>query len=159
MEKRTVVGLPLSIFTDSVMGLSFVKLLTNQQLEVIKIPKHIDQFNQNYLLKSVHLIEVELVKTRKNWILKEIIFFETLFNLQKYEDFLKHKEIISILLAYIKEDQMVEILPFLVSSFMKKQVEKIDFAKFEQELLVKLGFAKENDTRTIFQIKDEGGIG
>jgi len=158
MEMREIKGLPLSCFTDSLMGISYVKILTERSLEAVKLPKGVDLFKQGYLLQSMHLLEIELIKTRKNWILREITNFAPLFQLHEYKDFLKHKEIISMLLTYIKEDQEVNVLHYLVQTFYQKNMAEVELEKFESGLLNLLGFAKKNDARSVAQIRQEGDI-
>jgi len=158
METRTIIGLPIWIFTDSIMKISFVNILTSTHIEVVKIAKHIDEYKHADLLKGVHIIEIDIIKTKKNWILKDIVQTQKLFQLQKYDDFMKHRDIMHMLKAYTTQEQEVTVLPFLIQKIAHHPLSSLNMKDFESELLGKLGFADKNDSRSISRIKDDSGI-
>lgn len=143
MEIKEITGIPLQIFTDEIFNVSYLRFLTTEKLKVIKLPTNIQNYKLRHLINSNHLLDVELVKTKKNWILKSINSHKKLCQLEEYNDYLKHSEITNLLIKYIKEEQHVDILEFLIHSFENK-FESHTLAEFESLILSKLGFAGEH---------------
>ncbi len=139
MEIRQVHGLPLKIYTDSAAGFSYLTFLSSQKIEKIRLPREFSQFKQNYLLSPNYILDLEIIKTKKNWVLKDVINSSQVVSLKCWDDYLKHSEQTSILLEFLREEQEVDILVWLKSIWSDKfGGSNIDFRK---ELEVKLGFA------------------
>jgi len=158
MQTRTIIGLPISIFSDSVMKISFITVLTATHVEVVKISKDIHNYRHADTLKGVYIVELDLVKTRKHWIIQDIVHSQKLFLLEKYADFIHHKDILQMLKKYTTQEQEITVLGFLISTLAHTPLSSIDMNQFESQLLTKLGFAEDNDTRSVAKIKDDGHI-
>jgi hypothetical protein len=139
MEIRQVHGLPLKIYTDTVAGFSYLTFLSNYKIEKIRLPKEFSQYKQNYLLSPNYILDLEIIKTKKNWVLKDVISSSQIINLQSWDDYLKHSEQTSILLEFLREEQEVDILIWLKNIWSQKLYKnQLDFRK---ELESRLGFA------------------
>lgn len=139
MEIRQVHGLPLKIYTDSMAGFSYLTFLSQHKIEKIRLPKEFSQFKQNYLLSSNYILDLEIIKTKKNWVLKDVLASKQIINLKSWDDYLKHSEQTSILLEFLREEQEVDILLWLKNIWSEKlSKNQLDFRK---ELEIKLGFA------------------
>jgi hypothetical protein len=138
MELREIWGIPLKIFTDEVLKFSYVRILTNSSLESVKISSEISTFKFSYILNPSYLVKMELVKTRKNWILKNVLEFKHISSPQVYTDYLKQAEISKLLIKNIHEDQEVAVLDFVSTSL--ENINKLDLVEFEKTLMQKLGF-------------------
>lgn len=139
MEVRCIHGLPLKIYTDSAAGFSYLTFLSSDKVESIRLPVEISLFKQNYLLSPNYMLDLELIKTKKNWVLKDILSSNLILDLKSWNDYLKHSEQTSILLEFLRQEQEVDILPWL-KNFWTDQNHKT-LQEFRKELEVKLGFA------------------
>lgn len=139
MEIRQIQGLTLKIYTDTMAGFSYLTFLSEERMEKIRLPVEISKFKQNYLLTSNYLLDIEVIKTKKNWVLKDILKSNKIVDLTIWPEFLKHTEQVNILLEFLREEQEVNILPWLKESLVLKQ--DTDITSFRKELEVRLGFA------------------
>jgi hypothetical protein len=139
MEIRQIQGLTLKIYTDTMAGFSYLTFLSNERLEKIRLPVEFSKFKQNYLLTSNYLLDIEIIKTKKNWVLKDIFKSQEILRLQAWSDFLKHSEQTNILLEFLREEQEVDILPWLKQFWSQKA--ELDSIIFKKELEIRLGFA------------------
>lgn len=139
METRQIHGLPLKIYTDSVASFSYLTFLSQTKLEKIRLPTEFSSFKQNYLLSPNYVLDLEIIKTKKNWVLKDILLSKQIVSLQVWSDYLKHSEQVSILLEFLREEVETDILPWLEAMWIEKNVKEVQ--DFRKELEVKLGFA------------------
>lgn len=138
MELREIKGIVLRTYSDELFKFTYIKFLTDSTLENIKIPTQIDNFKLNHVLSPNFLLEIEIVKTRKNWILKNILEYTRICDPKRYIDFIKQSEMAKLTLANIEEEQEVEILDFVIESI--KNIESLDLKDYEKKLLTRLGF-------------------
>jgi hypothetical protein len=140
MENKSLRGIPLKIITEEIMKVSYVKILTDEGVETFKIPTHVQNYRLRHLLNPNFIISFEVVKTRKNWILKHIHNYQDIFQKAKYnyQDYLTISEIAKIILIYSKEDQKTGLLRFIENYLETK--DNIDLLNFEVLVLEFLGF-------------------
>lgn len=138
MELREIKGIVLRTYSDELFKFTYIKFLTDSTLENIKIPTQIDNFKLNHVLNPNFLLEIEIIKTRKNWILKNILEYTRICDPKRYIDFIKQSEMAKLTLANIEEEQEVEILNFVIESI--KNIESLDLKEYEKKLLTRLGF-------------------
>lgn len=140
MEHREVYGIPLKTFSDEIFKVSYIKVLTEDSLESVRLPTDIKNYKLQHLIQPSYLLNLELIKTKKNWVLKGINRFEKVCNLQTYKDYLKHTEMVNLVLKYFKEQQSFNLLSFFLHEF-STNFNKTDVLEFESRLLRKLGFS------------------
>ncbi|MBC7472245.1 MAG: hypothetical protein H7196_03240 [candidate division SR1 bacterium] len=138
MELREIKGIVLRTFSDELFKFTYIKFLTNSTLENIKIPLQIDSFKLNHVLNPNFLLEIEIIRTRKNWILKNVLEYKRICDPKRYIDFIKQSEVAKLTLANIQEEQEVGILDFVIDSI--KNIENLDLKEYEKKLLSRLGF-------------------
>ncbi len=141
MEKRIITCLPLSKTNDEVFKITYLTLLTENSVESIKLPTNFDNYKYSHMIRPDYLLQVEIIKTRKNWILKNILKYEKIQDPCSYNDFLKQSEMVKIILKNTYQDQETNILPFVVETFQQKALNLINLKNFEQQLSANLGFA------------------
>ena len=89
MEIRQVKGIFVNIFTDTILNLSYGKILTEKRVESLKFPTNLDNYKYKHLIQPHFLLHVEIIKTRKNWIVKSILGHEELSQPKTYDDYVK----------------------------------------------------------------------
>lgn len=141
MEIQQVQALVLDIYTDEVLNLCYLKVLTRKKYESLKLPTSWHKYKFNYLIRPNYLLDLEIIKTRKNWIIKDILGFEPFLEPKIYQDFLKLRQIQKILISYLYEGQEVEIFDWLKNFLFTTSFRKLNLLHFENELKQKLGFA------------------
>jgi hypothetical protein len=138
MEFREIQGIVLKVYTDELFKFSYLKFLTDTTLESIKIPSTLENFKMNHILNPNYMMSIEIIKTRKNWILKNVLEYNRISHPIKYIDFIKQVELTKITLSHIQEDQDVEIFDFVKTSV--EQIHSLDLKEYEKKLLSLLGF-------------------
>jgi hypothetical protein len=114
MEIRQVTGIFISFFHDSILGISYGKFLTGDTLESIKLPALLDNYKYKHIISPNNLLTIELVKTKKNWILKTVLEHRTIFLPKCYSDFTQISEIVNLLGKNILEEQKTNALELYV---------------------------------------------
>lgn len=99
------------------MGITYLKILTEQQVETIKLPRSIHEFKYRHQLKANSLLQLELIKTRKNWILVRIISSIDFLTPDSYRDYLNLAECLKLVSANLKENQQTDTLEWLKGYF------------------------------------------
>jgi hypothetical protein len=138
MEIRQVKGIFVNVFTDSVLNLSYGKILTEKRVESLRFPSAVDNYKYKHLIQPHYLLHIEIVKTKKNWIVKSILGYEELYKPQTYDDFVKLSEICKILSKNIIDEQSTNILYFVVTFF--KNAKQLNVGDFDRLLQKNLGF-------------------
>lgn len=138
MELREIQGIVLQHRTDQVFGITYTMVLSQDHLESIKLPTLVQNYKFGHLLNPNYLLHLELVKTKKNWVLKSVLNYERISNPAKYEDFLKQSECIKLVLKHIHEDQDTNLLPWLIKQL--NTINSLNLGDFEQQLTTQLGF-------------------
>ncbi len=138
MEIRQVKGIFVHIFTDAILNLSYGKILTEKKVESLKFPSSIENYKYKHLIQPHYLLHVEIVKTKKNWIIKTVLSHEELYKPQVYDDYVKLSEISKLISKNIIDEESTDVLYFLVSYF--KNIKNINVESFNILLQKKLGF-------------------
>jgi hypothetical protein len=138
MELREIKGIVLRTYSDELFKFTYIKFLSDSTLKSIKIPTQIDNFKLSHVLNPNFLLYIEIIKTRKNWILKNIIEYTRISEPKKYIDFIKQSELAKITLANLQEEQEANILDLVVESV--QSIEILDLKEYEKKLLTRLGF-------------------
>jgi hypothetical protein len=138
MEIRQVKGIFVNVFTDSVLNLSYGKILTEKRVESLRFPAALDNYKYKHLIQPHFLLHVEIIKTRKNWIVKSILGHEELYKPETYDDYVKLSEISKILSSSVIDEESTNILYFLVTYL--KNVKHINVSEFDKLLQKNLGF-------------------
>ena len=142
MQIRTIKGVFIETFHDSVLGVSYGKILTDDTLESVKFPTNLENYKYKYVIQPNFVVELELVKTRKNWIVKTILDHKAFFSPQNYTDYVNLSEIIKSLQNNILEEQKTNALEFVLSYFEYHRakntnfnINPIEFEKLLQKLM------------------------
>jgi hypothetical protein len=141
MEYREIKAMVLSTRNDEVFGVSYAMLLTSENLESVKLPALIKHYKYGHLLNPNYILNAELIKTRKNWVLKGVTNYYRVGTPTSYEGFLKQSECIKLVLKHLHEDQQTDILSWLAGQM--EEIESVNLSQFEQNLISKLGFGVE----------------
>lgn len=138
MEFKEISGIVLNHYIDEVLKFSYIKFLTNTTLESIKLPLQSGGSKHYHLLNPSYLLHIEIVKTRKNWILRNITQYSKISNPHEYADFIKQAEIVKITLSHILVDQEVSVLEFFTKAM--ENIKNTELKSYENTLLTELGF-------------------
>jgi hypothetical protein len=139
MEIREIWGIVLSTFTDELFSFSYIRVLTETKFESFKLNTQYEKCKFNHLLNPNYLLKFELIKTRKNWIVRSILEYKHISKPVSYKDFLNQAECIKIIENSITQDEIVSILPFVVKEF--SSLENISLDQFSQQLKTQLGYS------------------
>ena len=138
MEIRQVKGIFVNIFTDTVLNLSYGKILTEKRVESLKFPSNIENYKYKHLIQPHYLLHIEIVKTKKNWIVKSVLGHEELYKPETYDDYVKLSEISKLLSKSVIDEENTNVLYFLVAYL--KNVKHINVEAFNKLLQTNLGF-------------------
>lgn len=139
--KDSVRFIILKINSYDYSNIVFVKILTDNSVENVKINSSLAKFKYQHLLKPNYILFGTLIKTRKNWILLEITSFSPLAILTSFKDYEKYATLLNVIQGYLYENQDVETcLTVLIDYFTQKPLESIVLEDFEQMLLTNFGF-------------------
>jgi hypothetical protein len=141
MESKILAGIPIKSYTDEILKITFIKLITQENCVEIKLPTNIENYKYSYLINPCNLLTCELIKTKKNWILKQIIETQTLCKPQNFAEFMQISEIQKKLKERLWEGQEIEILDFIKNFFLDKNWADLGVQNFERALDKRLGFA------------------
>jgi hypothetical protein len=139
-EIRIVRCLILSFYKDELAEIHFCKALASGEVFSIKIPKSKTKF-LNQLNKPLVILEIELVKTVKNWIFNEILSEDKILEPSTYKEFELLSKCNQILNKNcIDGDKEVgDLVEKIKQYFVQTLTPSLD--GFENFLLVNLGFA------------------
>jgi len=163
MQTRNFLAIFLSHFTDEISHLSYLKVLTENKVETLKLPTSLTNYRYQHLLKPNLLLELEAVKTKKNWILTGILGYKPYCHPKTYHDHLKLAAIIHLINRFCQEEQPISVLDWLTKKFDLSNLEAVDLHIFESELLKQLGFipqleANHNLVKTLTLAKATNGL-
>jgi hypothetical protein len=148
MEFKEDSVIPLRVWQDEMMGVSFVDVLGTTDIYSIKIPSTIDKYKHGHLINPMYLLDIELVKTRKNWVLKNISVREQLAHPHSYEEHIKLAEMIKTLIKLSYTDQVSD-LQQLVIRFLTAPLNSISLSDFEAAILDTEGFLNDHHHTTM----------
>jgi hypothetical protein len=137
MQIRQISGLLLGIFDDEILRVSYAKILTNNKLESIRLPTNVANYKYKHLLQPNHKLELELIKTRKNWILKSILGFTEIYKPNCFDEYLKYCQVVTRIKENLIEEQETHTLQFLENHLHNQT--SIDIKSFDLEFAKVLG--------------------
>ncbi len=138
MEIQQLTGIFLEVYTDSILNISYGRILTDSTLTSVKLPTQIDNYKYKHLIQPNQLLSIEIVKTKKNWILQHILHSKEIYKPKDYQDFLFFAESIKMIRQNLREEQTTSALLIIINYW--SQCERIDLAVFEKILQKVLGF-------------------
>ena len=136
MEIRKVVAIVLKKYSDEILGIAYIKLLTHETVEWVRVQTTLDKYKYNGLLEPRYVLEIELVKSKKNWILKTILSKHIWYKATNYKDYLKFAHFLEIIENHTTEGQELELLTLLSS----QDWQDTSTTQFENMLIKHLGF-------------------
>jgi hypothetical protein len=138
MQQREVWALPISLFTDELLPFCYIKILSFTHFESVKLGTKLESCKFKHLINPNYLLKLELVKTRKNWIVKQVLEYKKVCSPELYNDFLKQTHLIKLIQANVTEDEEVSILPFVLESL--SSISTFNEAQFELDIKKLLGY-------------------
>jgi hypothetical protein len=139
MEIKQISGIFISHFNDTLMNLTYSKILTKDTLEAVRFPTLLENYKYRNLIQPNYIVTIELVKTRKNWIVRSVLSHKVIYQPDDFSQYLSLCEIIKTLSDNIREEQKTDALEFVVGYLSK--VKKIDLKEFDNLLQKVLGFS------------------
>jgi hypothetical protein len=130
--------LPLSVYQDKLASIFYVKILSPEKCYTIKIGRD----TSTQIPQIIHpfvISKVELIKTAKNWILKEVINQKRLIEPITFEEYDKLARAQIILNSLIKENQTTNLYHKILSFLQRNK--DFNLIDFENYALINLGFA------------------
>lgn len=143
MEFRTITGLLLETSVDEVWNITFAKVLTEDGLETLKIPSLLKNFKHGHTMKPNNLIQIEVIKSKKNWIIKDINRSFTWCHPVTFSDFIKLTNLLGFLSKSIKIGEKTECLKFILNYFYSRDIAEIDTDHFQISFLTYMGYGGE----------------
>ena len=140
MQRRIETVLILKIYNDETANFCYLKVLTRTTCETIRLNQSIGKNKSVYMLQPFYLLEVELIKTSKNWILNDVSNYHPLIKPNGYSDYEKIINLQKLLSSRLEQGQEVEIIDFVINYLKMHSIVDIELEKFDNELLAKLGF-------------------
>jgi hypothetical protein len=148
MEFKEDTVIALRVWQDELMGVSFIDVLGKEELYSIKLPSTIDKYKLGHLINPTFLLDIELVKTRKNWVLKQVSIHEQLAKPTTYDEHMILSEMIKTLARLSYSDQTTSIQG-LVIQFFKGALTGMQLSRFEAAVLDHEGFLHDSEHTTI----------
>ena len=139
MEQRIIKSLILKNYTDQVQKYTFLKVLTEETVEIVKLSTSLESKSKNIFSPS-GVYTMELVKTRKNWIVKSILKSEKLCIPQNFIDFLLLAELIKLIEESLKVEESTTCLSFILEYFQNNPIENCNLQGFNKNLQTYLGY-------------------
>ena len=137
-EIRRIKGVFINYYHDYVIGLTYGKILTDESLESVRFPSLLENYKHKHLVEPNCIVEIELVRTRKNWIVKEIITSRPIYSPCDFQDYLSMCEVIKLTRDNIIDEQRTDFLIYFVDYF--KDLKKIEVRRFDNLLQTQMGF-------------------
>lgn len=146
MEQKFTKCLILKNHSDELGKYVFLKILTEENVEIIKLSKALESKSKN-LFQPDKIYTIELIKTRKNWILKSILQFEQWCFPSRFQDFLLLAQIVSSLESSLKVGELTSALSFTKKYFNLIGIDKCNLQNFNESLQVQLGYSCVSSTK------------
>jgi len=141
MQKKEDRGIITKIFTDKVGSFGYLSFLGQDSFYSIKVSGDPTRSPFKHLFNPNYLITVDLIKTKKNWILKDVYHSEKLHTAGKYKAYTQQAEIAHLINTYIKRDQETHLIEFIAETLRLPDPDSFDIQRFEYNLLQLSGFA------------------
>jgi hypothetical protein len=144
MQVRQEQIMILKVYRDELAGIAYLKVLSSQGCESIRISKTLMRSVNTYL-QPHYLLNVELIKTLKNWVLSSVTSYKTLFACSTYKHFESASKIQKILSSITSDGEQNDLLFYLQKELPKVDIENFDPVKFEAFVLARSGFMPESN--------------
>ncbi len=138
IEIRRIKGVFINYYNDSIMGLTYGKILTEELLESVRFPTLLENYKYKHLVEPNCLVEIEVVRTRKNWIVKEIISSHPVYIPCDFQDYMNMCDVIKLTRENIIDEQRTDFLVHFLNYF--KTIKKIEVRQFDELLQTQMGF-------------------
>jgi hypothetical protein len=140
METKELTGVIISVKSDTVFKVCYIKFLTESRVVTLKVTTSSEESRfQNYF-DPTHIVTVEIVKTRKNWILKQILKAKKIHPISDYSKMLNLASKMHIVDKNLVDGQETDLLFWLVNQ-IKTEFKGKNEKEFEEELLSRLNFS------------------
>lgn len=140
MEIREISGIVISVKSDSVFKVCYLKFLTESKVETVKVSTSREESKFQNFFDPTYIITIEIVKTRKNWILKQVLSSRKIHPVTDYSKMLKLASMFKLVDKNLTESQETEILYWLVNQ-IKYEFKGNSEREFEDELQSRLDFS------------------
>lgn len=145
MEFREDTVVPIRVWQDEIMGVSFIDVLGKDQLYAVKLPSTIEKYRFGHLINPEYLLDIELVKTRKNWVLKNVSIHQRLTTPTNYDEHIKLSEMIKTI-AKLSYSEQESGLQKVLLHFLSLPLLSFDLSEFEAAVLDAEGFLENQET-------------
>jgi len=139
MQSRVFTGIVLEVRTDALSKVSYIKVLTTDSVEFFKLPTNVDSYKYGFLLSPKKIITGEIVKTKKNWVLRSILTTKDIWDPQNFTDYLSFTQGIKLLAESLKEGEVTNIF-YHIENYFASLSKAFDPQEFEYFFLQKSGF-------------------
>jgi hypothetical protein len=139
MEIREITGMFVSVFTDDIMPYSYIRILTDSTVETVKLPSRFNDSKFRHYFSPYNILVLELIKTRKNWIVKDISVQESIVTNPSFDHILKHSQMLKLVSENVTEGQDIAILDWFIAQIKEAGVE-INLENFKKDLHQKINF-------------------
>ena len=141
MQKKEDRGIITKIFTDKIGSYGYLSFLGQDAFYSIKISGDPARSRFKHLFNPNYIVTVDLIKTKKNWILKDVYASEKLHTKGLYKAYTLQAEIAHTINTYVKSDQELHIADFVAETLTLPDPNSFDINRFEYDLLQLTGFA------------------
>jgi hypothetical protein len=138
MQIRIIKGVFINFYHDAILGLTYGKILTEESLESVRFPTLLENYKYKHLVEPNCFVEIEVIKTRKNWIVKEIISSRSIYQPRDFQDYMDMCEVIKLTRENIIDEQQTNFLSYFVNYF--QNIPKIEVRQFDNLLQTQMGF-------------------
>jgi hypothetical protein len=132
--------LPIGLTTDEALGISYMHCMSGTSFRSVKLPTVASKYTQSGILNILHLIDCQLIKTRKNWILKEIHTSTQILHPSNYVDYIMINNLRLVLQSHYNPESQTELLSQLLQYFSRNPIQTIKLPHFKQMVDQFLGF-------------------
>jgi hypothetical protein len=138
VEIRIIKGVFINYYNDSVLGLTYGKILTEECLESVRFPTLLENYKHKHLVEPNCIVEIEVIKTRKNWIVKEVISSNSIYSPCDFQDYVNMCEVIKLTRDNIIDEQRTGFLSHFINYF--QNIAKVEVRQFDNLLQTQMGF-------------------
>lgn len=139
MEIREVQGLPIGFYHDSIIGFTYCRFLTFEGVESIKMTRGLEKLSYGHLMRPDYLVTLELKKTRKNWIVSDVLNYIPIHQQTDYSEISKYSQMIHLLQKHTRVGQEIDLLSWFTVQ-VNYGIHQVNMRDFEVRLLHSLGF-------------------
>jgi hypothetical protein len=103
MESQEIIGYPIKISQNSVFNSSYITLVTNKGVLVVKINGHFDSYKHASSFDYRHLLKLFMVKSRHNWIITEFLESAKIYDPSSYKEFVFLASVVKLYNKFFKK--------------------------------------------------------